>query len=108
MTDDVKQGGPYMSLLQFVDNDIMPFTFADVLLIRFLSGYESAADTVRIFDEINTASDLKWTLKSQLGKFIKRFWTDVYQEKENAWIKEYCKKNHIKAKEKFVELKKFC
>ena len=108
VTDDVKQGGPYMSLLQFVDNDIMPFTFADVLLIRFLSGYESAADTVRIFDEINTASDLKWTLKSQLGKFIKRFWTDVYQEKENAWIKEYCKKNHIKAKEKFVELKKFC
>ena len=31
VTDDVKQGGPYMSLMQF-DDDIMPFNFADILL----------------------------------------------------------------------------
>ena len=106
VTDDVKQGGPYMSLLQFVDNDIIPFTFADILLIRFLAGYESAVDTVRIFDEINAVSDLKWTLKSQLGKFVKRFWLDVYQEKEKAWIEDYCARNHIKKKPKLEELKK--
>ncbi|WP_295095665.1 hypothetical protein [Ruminococcus sp.] len=34
-TKDTKQGGPYMSLLQFED-DIMPFTFADVLILRYL------------------------------------------------------------------------
>ena len=33
VTDDTKQGGPYMSLLQF-DDDIMPLTFADVLILR--------------------------------------------------------------------------
>ena len=33
VTDDTKQGGPYMSLLQFND-DIMPLTFADVLILR--------------------------------------------------------------------------
>lgn len=37
VTDDTKQGGPYMSLLQF-DDDIMPFTFADVLILRYLVG----------------------------------------------------------------------
>ncbi|MDO4330763.1 MAG: PIN domain-containing protein, partial [Lachnospiraceae bacterium] len=37
VTDDTKQGGPYMSLLQFED-DIMPFTFADVLILRYLVG----------------------------------------------------------------------
>ncbi len=31
VTDDTKQGGPYMSLLQFED-EVMPFTFADVLI----------------------------------------------------------------------------
>ena len=31
VTDDTKQGGPYMSLLQF-DDDIMPFTFADIVV----------------------------------------------------------------------------
>ena len=33
VTDDTKQGGPYMSLLQFED-DIMPFNFADILILR--------------------------------------------------------------------------
>lgn len=37
VTDDTKQGGPYMSLLQFED-EIMPFTFADVLILRYLVG----------------------------------------------------------------------
>ena len=37
VTDDIKQGGPYMSLLQFND-DIMPFTFADILILRYLVG----------------------------------------------------------------------
>jgi len=37
VTNDTKQGGPYMSLLQFED-DIMPFTFADVLILRYLFG----------------------------------------------------------------------
>ena len=37
ITDDIKQGGPYMSLLQFED-DIMPFTFADVFILRYLTG----------------------------------------------------------------------
>ena len=37
VTDDTKQGGPYMSLLQFED-DVMPFTFADVLILRYLLG----------------------------------------------------------------------
>ena len=35
VTDDTKQGGPYMSLLQ-LDYDIMPFTFADVLILRYI------------------------------------------------------------------------
>ena len=44
VTDDIKQGGPYMSLLQFND-EIMPFTFADVLIFRFLLGYVDAKQT---------------------------------------------------------------
>ena len=35
VTDDIKQGGPYMSLLQ-MEYDIMPFTFADILILRYL------------------------------------------------------------------------
>ena len=49
VTDDTKQGGPYMSLLQFED-EVMPFTFADVLILRFLMGITDALQTVKDFE----------------------------------------------------------
>lgn len=33
VTDDTKQGGPYMSLMQ-LEYDVKPFTFADILILR--------------------------------------------------------------------------
>ena len=48
VTDDTNQGGPYMSLLQFED-DIMPFTFADILILRYLLGMADENQTVEDF-----------------------------------------------------------
>lgn len=64
VTDDTKQGGPYMSLLQFED-DVMPFTFADILILRFLLGIVDENQTVKDFDSINRFSDLNWAFKSR-------------------------------------------
>lgn len=95
-----------MSLLQFVDNDIKPFNVADLLILQYLSGYKNAAETVSAFEQINTTSELNWSFRSHLQKFIGRFWRDPYQVDEKRWMEEYCDKNHIKAKGKFEELKK--
>ncbi len=99
VTDDTKQGGPYMSLLQFQD-DVMPFTFADVLIIRYLMGVTDAMQTVKDFESVNMASDLNWAFRSQLSKFIRRFLKDPYREDDRLWIKELEEKYGIKLKEK--------
>ena len=91
VTDDIKQGGPYMSLLQFED-DVMPFTFADVLILRYLMGITDASQTVRDFDAVNKAADLDWAFRSQLSRFIRRFLKDPYREEDIAWIRELEKK----------------
>lgn len=104
VTDDTKQGGPYMSLLQFND-EVMPFTFADVLILRFLFGHADAKQTVKDFDLINEKSDLEWTLKSQVTKFIKRFWKDPYRNEDREWIDRIVVENNILIKNKFVELR---
>ena len=57
VTDDTKQGGPYMSLLQFED-EVMPFTFADVLILRYLVGNADENQTVNDFNMINNSSSL--------------------------------------------------
>ena len=105
VTDDTKQGGPYMSLLQF-DDDIMPFTFADVLILRYLVGMADEYQTVKDFDAINDASDLNWEFRSQLTKFIKRFLKDPYREEDVIWIKKLAADKGIKLKSKFVALSK--
>jgi len=104
VTDDTKQGGPYMSLMQ-LDYDVKPFTFADILILRFLLGFVDAKQTVMDFDTVNKASNLNWSLKSQFAKFIKRFVADPYKLEEKAWFKQWTTAHSINAMAKFKALK---
>ena len=105
VTDDTKQGGPYMSLLNFED-EVMPFTFADVLILRYLFGLVDENQTVSDFDMINTASELNWTFRSQLTKFIKRFWNDPHRQEDVVWMQKLVSEKEIKVKSKIQALRK--
>ena len=102
VTDDIKQGGPYMSLLQF-DDDVMPFTFADVLILRYLIGTVDEFQTVQDFNTINLVSDMNWTFRSQVTKFI-RFWSDPYRNEDQTWIQTLVGQHHIKVKSRLTAL----
>lgn len=105
VTDDTKQGGPYMSLLQFED-DIMPFTFADVLILRYLVGTVDENQTVKDFNSINLSSNLNWSFKSQVIKFVKRFFRNPYRNEDTTWIKKLASDNSINIKLKLTALSK--
>ena len=103
VTDDIKQGGPYMSLLQFED-EVMPFNFADVLILRYLVGNVDALQTIENFQTINRESALNWSFKSRICRFIERFYTDPYREEDKQWINEFTKTYSIKVKNKLSVL----
>ena len=105
VTDDTKQGGPYMSLLQF-DDDIMPFTFADVLILRYLVGDVDENQTVTEFNLINNSSNLNWSFKSQVSKFIKRFLKDPYRSEDTEWIRNLAVTKGFIIKDKLAALSK--
>lgn len=105
VTDDTKQGGPYMSLLQFEDN-VMPFTFADVLILRYLVGDADENQTVNDFNMINNSSSLNWSFKSQVSKFIKRFLKDPYRNEDKEWILDLAAKKGFSIKVKLAALSK--
>ena len=83
----------------------MPFTFVDILILRYLLGVVDENQTVTDFNIINLTSDLNWSLKSQLAKFIKRFWKEPYKDEEKQWMQELVARNHIRIKEKFAVLR---
>lgn len=103
VTDDTKQGGPYMSLLQFED-DVMPFTYADVLIVRYLMGKADTSQTVTDFEMVNRAAQLNWSFRSQISKFIRRFLVDPYREEDTKWIRSLERTYGISLKEKLKEL----
>ena len=105
VTDDTKQGGPYMSLLQF-DDEIMPFTFADVLILRYILGNVDEKQTVQDFNLINEASNLNWTFRSQIKKFILRFFKSPYRDEDTKWIKKLASENNVDIKVKLLVLSK--
>ena len=105
VTDDTKQGGPYMSLLQF-DDDIMPFIFADVLILRYLVGNVDEHKTVTDFNLINNSSNLNWSFKSQVSKFIKRFLKDPYRSEDAEWIRNLAVTKGFSIKDKLAALSK--
>lgn len=105
VTDDTKQGGPYMSLLQF-DDEIMPFTFADVLILRYILGNVDEKQTVQNFNLINEASNLNWTFRSQIKKFILRFFKSPYRDEDTKWIKKLASENNVDIKVKLLVLSK--
>lgn len=107
VTDDIKQGGPYMSLLQLKYDDVIPFNFVDVLIIRFLIGKVDAQKTVDDFNEINDASSLNWNFESNIKKFLKRFFgNDTYKKEDTEFIKKLVDKYQIEVKSKFQELRR--
>ena len=105
VTDDTKQGGPYMSLLQFED-EVMPFTFADILILRYLLGDVDARQTVDDFNLINEKSELNWAFRSRITKFVKRFLTDPYREDDKEWILSLASACGASIKNKLAELSK--
>lgn len=105
VTDDTKQGGPYMSLLQFED-EVMPFTFADILTLRYLFGDIGIRQTLDDFNIINEKSELNWAFRSQITKFIKRFLTDPYRKEDKEWILLRASECGVSIKSKLTELSK--
>lgn len=103
VTDDTKRGGPYMSLLQ-LEYDVMPLNFTDVLLLRYLLGGADEKQTITDFDTVNACSDLRWSLRSKVMLFVKRFFIDPYKEEDKEWMEQVAKEYGINVRKKIKAL----
>ena len=64
--------------------------------------------TVKDFNLVNNSSNLNWTFRSQVTKFIKRFIKDPYRNEDTEWIRklsetyEFCIKAKLSALSKLL------
>ena len=102
VTDDTKYGGPYKSLLQFED-EVMPFTFAEVIILYYIFGTIDASQAISYFDKINTTSTMNWNFETQLKNFIRRF-KPKQESKDAMWLDNALKEQEVSLKNKLQDL----
>ena len=73
---------------------------------RYLMGTVDENQTINDSNVINNSSSLKWSFKSQIIKFIKRFYKDSYRSEDRIWIKKFACDNNINVKLKLRLLSK--
>ena len=92
-------------MLQFED-DVVPFTFADILILRYLIGNVDENQTVKDFNLINNSSNLNWSFRSQVSKFVKRFIKEPYRKEDSEWIRKLSETYNFSFKAKLTLLSK--
>jgi hypothetical protein len=104
VTDDVKPGGPYYTLMRMPESDVIPFSFCDIIFLNFLDSKISARDVIKLFCLITSNASMHWNIETQLKNFIRRFWTNPYTSREKGWMSSFCRIHRIKIKSKMNEL----
>ena len=104
VTDDIKQGGPHMSLMQFEDYIVRPYDFAEILILRYMIGSDTAEEAIEYFNRISNSSDMNWSFETHLKEFLRRFILDPYNDDDVKWFEELKAKYSIKTKTKIDEL----
>lgn len=102
VTDDTKYKGPYKSLLQY-DDEVMPFTFAEVIILYYIFGTIDASKAISYFDKINITSTMNWNFETQLKNFLRRF-TLNQDSKDARWLDKALKEQKVSLKNKILNM----
>ncbi len=106
VTDDTKERGPHKTLMILPDNEVIPLTFYEILILLYCLGKINENEVIEIFDSVIEGSDsLTWNFTSKLNEFVRRFITRPYSEREKEWLITFCQTHKISLKNKIFKLK---
>lgn len=94
-TNDIKDGGPYKTLINCPNEDIIPRQVFEFVFLLYCKKIIDISQFFIIFNDINIKNKLNWQIETQLRKLITRFDIDANpNEKEwiNSFIQTYSKK----------------
>lgn len=106
VTDDTKEHGPHDTLLKELIQDVIPFSFYELLFLEFLKEKGTYDRLKRDFGSINSIAYPKHPMEfvGRISRVVRRF-NSKGTKRDIEWIKNYCKDNNIDYKQKVLELK---
>ena len=109
ISDDTKSQGPHETLVKEIIEDVMPFSFYELLLLRYLSSELTVDQLYQEFEEVTSASmaERPMNFRSKILATIRRFSEKFGTKRDLEWMKQYCSARNIDFKKKVRELRPF-
>ena len=107
VSDDTKSQGPHETLVKEIIEDVMPFSFYELLFLRYLSSELTVEQLHQEFEEVTSASMAERPMKfrSKILATIRRFSERSGTARDLEWMKQYCSELNIDFKKKVRDLK---
>jgi hypothetical protein len=109
LSDDTKEYGPHETLVKGLIEDVMPFTFYELLFLKYLETDMSPKDLFREFEEVTSKSmaEHPMNFKNRMCITVKRFSNKFGTKRDKNWISDFCTDKDINFNNKMRELKVF-
>lgn len=108
LSDDTKNFGPHETLVKELIKDVIPFTFYELLFLKYINTDMSSANLYKEFEEVNSKSIVEHPMNFRIRMLttVRRFSIRYGTERDKKWINEFCKNRNINYNKKMLDLKK--
>lgn len=107
VSDDIKEGGPHETLVKELIEDVVPFTFYELLFLKYLNS-EINCDEFKIeFDKISETMSKPMEFKSRINRILRRYHKDKSSDRDYYWLKNFCDEHNVDLRSRIVNLVEF-
>ncbi len=107
VSDDTKDGGPYETLLKELIDNVIPFTYYELLFLKYLKGELDCLSFKSHFDRISSKMSHPMNFTPKIKKVLYRYHKDYSSDRDYEWLYNFCCEHSINLNLKIKELVKF-
>lgn len=107
VSDDIKDGGPHETLVKQLIDDVVPFTFYELLFLKFLKSEISCDEFKCEFDKISATMSKPMEFSSKIKKVLRRYHKDRSSDRDYYWLQDFCEEHSVDLRARLNELVTF-
>lgn len=104
VSDDTKVGGPHETLVKELIDDVVPFTFYELLFLKYLKT-EISCDEFKIeFEKITVTMSKPMDFKPRINKVLRRYHKERSTDRDYFWLQDFCEEYNVDLRLRLSEL----
>jgi hypothetical protein len=107
VSDDTKDGGPHETLVKELIDDVVPFTYYELLFLKYLKGELDCSGFKEEFEKVASTMSHPMSFTSRIKKVLFRYHEKYSSDRDYEWLDEYCYEHGIDLGSRIKELGAF-